>query len=227
MRTHRDITILCLVTGSLGLAERAGADVVLLGQQRSVTATAASLRSAFATDFSDWSGNKLFYQSGANGYWNGAAQYSSFQPDGTTGLGQSVYAEGSTRSEIVGTGGATRGATWTASSVFEFTFRVDTAQFINVFISTDWTGSGSVQGTLENTGTGTQIWSLGGPGNENVVQQLGLGTYRFRVAASSSLDTAGNGGDSLFNLGVGFSAVPGPSALCTVALSALLRRRRT
>jgi hypothetical protein len=111
--------------------------------------------------------------------------------------------------------------------VFEFVFRVDSVQFINVFISADWTGSGSVQASLESTSGGSPIWQLAGPGNENVIQQLAVGTYRFRLAANSSLDTAGLGGDSLFNLGIGFTPVPGPSALCMVALSGFLRRRRT
>ena len=227
MRVHRDIMGSFVLGAGLALAGSATADVVVLSQQRSVTAFAGSTRTASAPDTSDWSANKLFYQSGSNGYWNGAAQYSSFQPDGATALGQSVYAEGSTRSELAGSTGPARSATWTANSVFEFIFRVDTAQFINVFISADWTGSGSVQASLQNTGNSSVVWTLGGPGNENVNHQLAVGTYKFRVAASSSLDVAGNGGDSLYNLGIGFTPVPGPSALCLVAASAFLRRRRT
>ena len=227
MGIRRDILGLMLIGSGLAFETASSADVVLLSQQRTVTATATSVRTGSASDFSDWSSNKLFYQAGSAGYWIGAAQYSSFQPDGATAMGQSVYAEGSTRSELAGSSGPSRTSTWTASSVFEFVFRVDSVQFINVFISTNWTGSGSVQASLQNTGSGSMIWQLGGPGNENVMHQLAVGTYRFRVAASSSLDTVGNGGDSLYNLGIGFTPVPGPSALCMVALSAFLRRRRT
>jgi hypothetical protein len=226
MGIRRDILGLMLIGSGLAFETASSADVVLLSQQRTVTATATSVRTGSASDFSDWSSNKLFYQSGSAGYWNGAAQYSSFQPDGATAMGQSVYAEGSTRSELAGSSGPSRTSTWTASSLFEFVFRVDSAQFINIFISADWTGSGSVQASLESTSGGSPIWQLAGPGNENVIQQLAVGTYRFRLAANSSLDTAGLGGDSLFNLGIGFTPVPGPSALCMVAVSAFLRRRR-
>ena len=227
MRVRRDIVAAFMLGSGLAFAAASSADVILVSQQRTVTASAASTRTGSAPDFSDWSTNKVFYQSGANGYWNGAAHYSSFQPDGATAQGQSVYAEGSTRSELAGGTGPTRTVAWTASSVFEFVFAVSAEQFINVFISTNWTGSGSVQGVLESTSGGAPIWQLGGPGNENVVQQLAVGTYRFRVSASSALDTAGNGGDSLYNLGIGFTPVPGPSALALISLNAFLRRRRT
>jgi MYXO-CTERM domain-containing protein len=40
------------------------------------------------------------------------------------------------------------------------------------------------------------------------------------------MDATGLKGDSLYSMGVGFTAIPGPSALAAVALSAFLRRRR-
>jgi hypothetical protein len=197
--------------------------VVLLSQQRSVTAVAASTRSSSASDFSDWSANRLFYQSGVNGYWNGAAQYSSFIPDGATATGQSVYAEGSVRSEVFGS--TTRASTWTANSTFKFSFRADTANLINIFTSTSATGSGSVVASLKKGGT--TIWTLSGNGNENVEFSLTTGIYDFELVAASSLDTAGNGGDGSYTLGIGFTTVPGPSAMAMVALSAFMRRRRS
>jgi len=223
MGNRRAITSLALLGCGLGLAQSATADVVLISQERSVTAfNGTSTRSSTAAGFSDFSANRLFYQSGANGYWNGAAQYSTFLPDGATGTGQSIYAEGSVRSEVFGT--VARSATWTASTVFKTTFRVDTPHTINLFVSTNATGSGSVTAVLKQGSI--SMWSLSGVGNENVIRSLSAGTYTLELTAASSLDTAGNGGDALFQMGVGF-AVPGPSALCMVALSAFLRRRRT
>lgn len=223
MRNRRAITSLALIGCGLGLAQSATADVVLLSQERSVTAfNGTSTRSSTAAGFSDFSANRLFYQSGANGYWNGAAQYSTFLPDGATGTGQSMYAEGSVRSEVFGT--VARSATWTASTVFKTTFQVLTPHAINLFVSTNATGSGSVTAILKKGSE--SVWSLSGAGNENVIKSLSAGTYTLELTAASSLDTAGYGGDALFQMGVGF-AVPGPSALCMVALSAFLRRRRT
>jgi hypothetical protein len=225
MRSFRASTSLVLIGCGLGLTSSVLADVVLLTQERSVTATNGSTtRTSTASGFADFSANRLFYQSGINGYWNGAAQYSSFLPDGSTGTGQSIYAEGSARSEVFGT--VARTATWTASTVFKTSFQVgSTSQLINLFVSTNATGSGSVTASLKQ-GT-TTVWSLAGAGNENVIRTLAAGTYTIELVAASSLDTAGYGGDALYQLGVGFSAVPGPSALCMVALSAFLRRRRT
>jgi hypothetical protein len=222
MRNLRVITTLALIGCGLGLANSATADVVLLTQERSATAfNGTTTRSSSAAGFSDFSANRVFQQSGTNGYWNGAAQYSTFLPDGATGTGQSIYAEGSVRSEAFGTFKPT--STWTASTVFKTSFQVATPHFINLFVSTNATGSGSVAAILKQ-GT-TTIWSLTGVGNENVMKSLTAGTYTLELTAASSLDSAGNGGDALFQLGVGF-AVPGPSALCMVALSAFLRRRR-
>lgn len=224
MRNHRAITSLALIGCGLGLANSATADVVLLTQERSVTAfNGTSTRSSTAAGFSDFSANRLFYQSGANGYWNGAAQYSTFLPDGATGTGQSIYAEGSVRSEAFGT--FKPATTWNTTTVFKTTFQVgSTAHFINLFVSTNATGSGSVSASLKQ-GT-SSVWSLSGAGNENVIRTLTAGTYTLELTAASSLDSAGFGGDALFQIGVGFTPVPGPSALCMVALSAFLRRRR-
>lgn len=223
MRKLRAITTLALIGCGLGLAQSATADVVLLSQERSVTAfNGTSTRSSTASGFSDFSANRLFYQSGTNGYWNGAAQYSTFLPDGSTGTGQSIYAEGSVRSEAFGT--FKPASTWNTSTVFKTTFQVASPHFINLFVSTNATGSGSVTASLKQ-GT-TTVWSLTGAGNENVMKSLATGTYTLELTAASSLDTAGYGGDALFQMGVGFT-VPGPSALCMVALSAFLRRRRT
>lgn len=223
MRNRRAITSLALIGCGLGLAQSATADVVLLTQERTVTAfNGTSTRSSTAAGFSDFSANRLFYQSGTNGYWNGAAQYSTFLPDGSTGTGQSIYAEGSVRSEAFGT--FKPASTWNTSTVFKTTFQVASSHFINIFISTNATGSGSVTAILKKGSD--SVWSLSGAGNENVIKSLTTGTYTLELTAASSLDSAGLGGDALFQMGVGFT-VPGPSALCMVALSAFLRRRRT
>ena len=213
---------MALIGCGLGLAQSATADVVLLSQERSVTAfNGTSTRSSTAAGFSDFSANRLFYQSGANGYWNGAAQYSTFLPDGSTGTGQSIYAEGSVRSEAFGT--FKPATTWTTRTDFKTTFQVLTPHDINLFVSTNATGRSSVTAVLKQGST--SIWSLAGAGNENVMKSLTVGIYTLEFTAESSLDSAGVGGDALFQMGVGF-AVPGPSALCMVALSAFLRRRR-
>ena len=222
MRNTRALSHIVVAGCTLGAAAAANADVVLLSQQRSVTAVAATTRSSSAPDFADWSANRMFYQSGVNGYWNGAAQYSSFQPDGATGLGQSVYAEGSARSDVFGS--TTRASTWTANSTFKFSFRADTAHLINIFTSTSAAGSGAVVASLKQGGT--TIWTLSGNGNENVEFSLGTGLYDFELVSSSSLDTAGNGGDSSYTLGIGFTTVPGPSGMAMIALNAFIRRRR-
>jgi septal ring-binding cell division protein DamX len=223
MRHLCAITSLALIGCGLGLANSATADVVLLTQERSATAfNGTTTRSSTAAGFSDFSANRLFYQSGTNGYWNGAAQYSTFLPDGATGTGQSIYAEGSVRSEAFGT--FKPSTTWTTSTVFKTTFQVTTPHLMNIFVSTNATGSGSVMASLKQ-GT-SAVWSLSGAGNENLVKSLSVGTYTLELTAASSLDSLGYGGDALFQMGVGF-AVPGPSALCMVALSAFLRRRRT
>lgn len=227
MRVHRDIMGSFVLGAGLALAGSADGAVVLVSQQREIQAKNSTIRSASDNSTAEWGASKVWYQSGTNGYWNGAAQYSTFLPDGSTALGESIYADGSTRSERMGSGGPAAGSTWTASSVFEFVFSVSESQFINIFATTEWTGSGLVQASLVNDGTGAGVWNLTGQGNENVLQTLAVGTYRFRVEASSSLDSAGNGGDSLFTFGIGFTPVPGPSALCLVAASAFLRRRRT
>jgi hypothetical protein len=222
MRKLRAAAPVFVLASGLGLVNEASADVVLLSQERSVFATTTSIRSTSATGFGDFSANRLFYQSGSPGYWNGAAQLSTYLPDGATGTGQSIYAEGSTRSEAVGS--FVRSAVWTATSTFKTSFRADLGHLMNIFVSTNRTGSGSVTASLKQGSA--VLWTLGGSGNENVSLALAAGTYDLEIVASSSLDTAGNGGDALFNMGVGF-LVPGPSALAMVALSVFLRRRRT
>ena len=224
MRNLRAATSCVLIGCGLGLANSASADVVLLTQERTVTAfNGSTTRTSSGSAFTDFTANRLFYQSGANSYWNGASQYSTFMPEGATATGQSIWAEGNTRSEVIGT--VVRFATWTATSVFKTSFQVGAqSQFINIFASTNATGSGSVTAVLKQGST--TLWSLSGSGNENVVRTLGTGTYTIEIVAASSLDTLGYGGDSLYQFGVGFSTVPGPSALCMVALSAFLRRRR-
>lgn len=223
MRTLRAALPVFVLGAGLGLANSATADVVLLSQNRSVTANAmGTTKTSSASGFGDWSMTRLFYQSGTSGYWNGAAQYSTFLPDGATGTGQSVYAEGSVRSEVVGT--VARTSAWWAESRFSMTFRADTAHLMNIFISTNATGSGTVTATLTQ-GSAT-VWSMAALGNENVMRSLTAGQiYTLEVVAGSSLSTTGSGGDALYNLGLGFS-VPGPSALAMVSLSLFLRRRR-
>lgn len=224
MRTLRAALPIFVLGAGLGLANSATADVVLLSQTRSVTAIAqGTTKTSSASDFSDWSMNRLFYQSGANGYWNGAAQYSTFLPDGATANGQSVYAEGSVRSEVFGT--VARTSTWSTESRFSMDFRADTAHLMNIFISSNASGTGLVGATLKQGAT--TVWSMSAAGNENVSRNLTAGAvYTLEVIASSTLTTTGTGGDALYNLGVGFT-VPGPSAMAMVALSAFLRRRRT
>ena len=210
MRTLRAALPIFVLGAGLGLANAANADVILLSQTRSVTAIAqGTTKTSSASNFGDWSMNRLFYQSGANGYWNGASQYSTFLPDGATGTGLSVYAEGAVRSEVFGT--VSRSSAWSTESRFAMTFRADVAHSMNIFISTTGTGTGSVTATLKQGST--TLWSMSALGNENVMQNLTAGViYAFEVVASSTLPTSGAGGDATYNLGVGFS-VPGPSAL--------------
>lgn len=224
MRTLRAALPIFVLGSGLGLAQSATADVVLLSQTRSVTAVAmGTTKTSSATNFSDWSMNRLYYLAGSPGYWNGAAQYSTFLPDGATGTGQSVYAEGSVRSEVFGS--VARTSAWSTESRFAMTFRADVAHLMNLFISTNATGTGAVTATLMQGGS--TVWSMAALGNENVTRTLSAGlVYTLEVVASSTLATTGTGGDALYNLGVGFT-VPGPSALAMVALSAFLRRRRT
>ncbi|MBM4007177.1 MAG: hypothetical protein FJ292_06380 [Planctomycetes bacterium] len=76
MRRLCAITSLALIGCGLGLTNSATADVVLLTQERSAMAfNGTTTRSSTAAGFSDFSANRLFHQSGTNGYWNGASQY--------------------------------------------------------------------------------------------------------------------------------------------------------
>ena len=103
MRTLRAALPIFVLGAGLGLANSATADVVLLSQTRSVTAIAqGTTKNSSATNFSDWSMNRLFYQSGANGYWNGASHYSTFLPDGATGTGLSGYLSGTSGTKRAG-----------------------------------------------------------------------------------------------------------------------------
>ena len=224
MRTLRAALPIFVLGAGLGLANSATADVVLLSQTRSVTAIAmGSTKTSSATGFGDWSMNRLFYQSGTPGYWNGASQYSTFLPDGATGTGQSVYAEGSVRSEVLGT--VARTSTWSTESRFSMSFRADTAHAMDIFITSVASGTGYVTATL--TQGATTVWSMTSAGNENVMRNLTSGlVYTLELVASSTLATTGSGGDASYSLGVGFT-VPGPSALALISLSAFLRRRRT
>ena len=226
MRTSRTLSHILIAGTGLGAAAAAHADVVLLSQTRSISAVAATTKSDSSTGTADWSSNKLFYLSGSNGYWNGATQYSTFQPDGATGLGQSLMGQGSVKSVAYGT--FKPGSTWTASSSFQSDFRVATgnSQIADITMSIQATGAGaSVLASLMKGST--TVWSYSANGDDLRSLTLDAGDYTFKVIASSSLTTGGVGSDAQFNFGVDFTTVPGPSAMAMVALSAFLRRRRT
>ena len=217
----------------MAVAGSAAAGVDLSSQARSVGVTwSGAAKGGSTTDFLEWSELALVFKSGGTGYWNSASQFSSFDPDnvGTVfangGSTSSMYAEGATRSERNGT--FTPAVNWTATTSFKVSFTVGAiGEFMNIFWSADQTGSGSVVATLK-TGS-TTVWQSDGTiHNENVMKTLSAGTsYTLEVVASSTLLTNGNGGDSQYNIGVGFETVPGPSALAMIAVSAFLRRRRT
>ena len=227
MRTPQARLSIFVLGAGLSMASGAWADVTLLSQTRSlnVVGTGGTVKSDATTGTADWSSNKLFYQSGANGYWNGAYQYSTFLPDGSTGLGQSMMAQGAAKSVRFGTFAPT--TEWTASNVFESTFRVGaTSQLMDITMSIQASGVGSsVLATL--TKGGSTVWSYSANGDDLQTLTLASGDYVLRVAANSKLTTGGVGGDAQYNLGVGFTPIPGPSALVLVSLNAFLRRRRT
>ena len=213
-----------LLGAGLGLASAADAGVTLVSQFRSVEAVATSTRSASDDSTVDWSSNRLFYKAGTNGYWNGASQYSTFMPDGTTGLGEAMLVEGQTRSE--GFGAFVPTSTWSASTTFLSNFLVSEAQFIDIVFTSTTHGTGSVLGSLVNTGTSAVVWS--GTGNDNVhaVHELAVGSYRLEIVASSSLRTSGQNGDTIYSLGVSFIAVPAPGAFALLATAGFLARGR-
>jgi hypothetical protein len=226
MRTSRLMSHILIAGTGLGAASAAHADVMLLSQSRSVTASSISTRTYASPSFADWSSNSLFSQSGANGYWNGATQYSSFLPDGSTGTGQSMFAQGSAKSVAYGT--FKPGTTWTASSSFQSDFRVASgnSQIADITMSIQATGAGS--SVLASLMKGaTTVWTYSGNGDDLRSLTLDAGDYTFKVIANSSLTTAGVGSDAQYNFGVGFTNIPGPSAMAMIALSAFLRRRRS
>lgn len=216
-----------LIAGTgLGAAAAAEGSVVLLSQNRSITAVGATTKSDSTTGTADWSSNKLFYLSGSNGYWNGATQYSSFQPDSATGLGQSLFGQGSAKSVAYGT--FKPGTNWSATSSFQSDFRVAAgdSQIADITMSIQATGAGASVVASLMKGAST-VWTYSGNGDDLRSLTLDAGDYTFRVIASSSLSTAGVGSDAQYNFGVDFTNVPGPSAMAMVALSAFLRRRRS
>jgi len=226
MRTSRLMSHILIAGTGLGAASAAHADVMLLSQSRSVTASSISTRTYASPSFADWSSNSLFSQSGANGYWNGATQYSSFLPDGSTGTGQSMFAQGSAKSVAYGT--FKPGTTWTASSSFQSDFRVASgnSQIADITMSIQATGAGaSVLASLMKGST--TVWTYSGNGDDLRSLTLDAGDYTFKVVAVSSLTTSGVGSDAQYNFGVDFTNVPGPSAMAMIALSAFLRRRRS
>ncbi|MFM1830472.1 MAG: hypothetical protein RLZZ558_812 [Planctomycetota bacterium] len=213
-----------LLGAGLGLASAADAGVTLLSQFRSVEAVATSTRSDSDVSADDWSGNRLFYKAGTNGFWNGASQYSTFMPDGTSGPGESMLVEGQTRSE--GFGGFAPATDWSASTTFRSVFRADEAQFIDIVFTSITHGNGSVTASLVNTGTGDVVWSGTDDDNAHAVRELAVGDYRLEIVASSSLRTSGENGDTIYSLGVGFIPVPAPGALTLLATAGLLARGR-
>jgi len=213
-----------LLGAGLGLASAADAGVTLVSQFRSVEAVATSTRSASDDSTVDWSSNRLFYKAGTNGYWNGASQYSTFMPDGTTGLGEAMLVEGQTRSE--GFGAFVPTSTWSASTTFLSNFLVSEAQFIDIVFTSTTHGTGSVLGSLVNTGTSAVVWSGTGNANVHEVRELAVGSYRLEIVASSSLLTSGQNGDPIYSLGVSFIAVPAPGAFALLATAGFLARGR-
>lgn len=226
MRTSRLLSHILITGAGLGAAAAAEGSVVLLSQSRSITAVGTTTKSDSSAGTADWSSNKLFYLSGTNGYWNGATQYSTFQPDSATGLGQSLMGQGTAKSVAYGT--FKPGTTWTASSSFQSDFRVAAgdSQTADITMSIQATGAGaSVVASLMKGST--TVWTYSANGDDLRSLTLDAGDYTFRVIASSSLTTAGVGSDAQFNFGVDFTSIPGPSAMAMVALSAFLRRRRS
>lgn len=226
MRTSRLLSHILITGAGLGAAAAAEGSVVLLSQSRSITAVGTTTKSDSSTGTADWASNKLFYLSGANGYWNGATQYSSFQPDSATALGQSLMGQGSAKSVAYGT--FKPGTNWSASSIFQSDFRVAAgdSQIADITMSIQSNGAGaSVMASLMK-GAAT-VWTYSANGDDLRSLTLDAGDYTFRVIASSALTTAGVGSDAQYNFGVDFTSIPGPSAMAMVALSAFLRRRRS
>ena len=217
-----------LLGAGLGIATEALAGVTLTSGYREVKAVGAAgaVKQSQNTNLLDWSSTALFYKSGSTGYWNGASQYATFEPDGPASFGNSFVAEGSTRSETFGPLPATE---WSATSTFRVAFTVASPQTIDIVFTTRERNSGYVVAYLKAVG-GSDIWTVGadtGDVDQHVEYDLSSGNYELQVVAHSTLSTSGAPGDTLYSMGVGFTAVPTPSAMALVAVSAFLRRRRT
>jgi hypothetical protein len=232
MLTEKALRTVTVLGVALGATSVALGGVTLTSAYREVKAVGASgaIKQFDSSSLLDWSSTALFYKSGSLGYWNGASQYATFEPDGPGSFGKSFVAEGSVRSEALGTFSPT--STWTATSTFvvNFTVAAGDPQSIDLLFTTVERNSGYVIAHLRNMGTSTNIWSVAsdsGSVDEHSIFDLAAGTYQIRIEAQSSMDPSGLKGDSLYSMGVGFTAIPGPSALAAVALSAFLRRRRT
>lgn len=223
MRSSQANLSVVVLGAGLSVASGAWAEVMLLSQTRSITVVAGSTRSDSSSTTADWSSNRLFSLGGANGYWNGATQMSSFQPDGSAALGEAMMAQGSVKSVRFGTFAPS--STWTAQSVFQSSFRVGaTPQLADITMAIQTTGTGSTVAATLMLGT-TTVWSFSSTGSDLQTIRLTSGDYVLRVEANSRLTTAGAGGEAQFSLGMNF--VPGPAAAALIPLSAFLRRRRT
>jgi len=232
MLTEKAIRTVTVLGAALGATSVALGGVTLTSAYREVKAVGASgaIKQSDSSNLLDWSSTALFYKSGSLGYWNGASQYATFEPDGAASFGNSFVSEGSTRSE--GFGAFVPTSTWTATSTFvvNFTVTAGNPQAIDLVFTTIERGSGYVIAHLRNMGTSTNLWAVAsdsGDVDDHRNIDLAAGNYQIRIEAHSSMDATGLKGDTLYSMGVGFTAVPGPSALAAVAISAFLRRRRT
>ncbi|NBX24610.1 MAG: hypothetical protein EBQ99_00925 [Planctomycetes bacterium] len=232
MLTEKALRTATVLGVALGATSMAMGGVTLTSAYREVKAVGAAgaIKQFDSSNLLDWSSTALFYKSGSTGYWNGASQYATFEPDGASSFGKSFVAEGSTRSEAFGTFSPT--STWTATSTFvvNFTVAAGDPQSIDLVFTTIERNSGYVIAHLKNLGTSTNLWTVAsdsGNVDDHQVLNLAAGNYQIRIEAQSSMDPTGLKGDTLYSMGVGFTAVPGPSALAAVAISAFLRRRRT
>lgn len=226
MLTHRETLALAVIGAGLGVAASADAGVTLVSQSRTISVLGSSSKTDSTSGTGDWNSNRLFSQSGANGYWNGAYQYSSFQPDGTITLGEAMLVQATAKSVRFGT--FAPGSTWSASTLFQSTFSVGAiSQIMDLTMSVQLGGSGSsVTATLTRTG-GPTVWSFSSTGDDLQSLTLTTGTYQLSILASSTLTSSGVGGSSQFNFGANFANIPAPPALAMVAATAFLRRRRT
>lgn len=228
MDSTKALQFAVVLGAGLGLSAQTLAGVTLTSGYREVKAVGAAgaVKQNQSLNLFDWSSTALFYKSGSAGYWNGASQYATFEPDGPDSYGNSFVAEGSTRSE---TFGPLPSSEWSATSTFQVAFTVASAQTIDIVFTTRERNSGYVVAYLRAVG-GSDIWTVGadtGDVDQHVDFDLASGNYELQVVAHSTLSTSGVAGDTLYSLGVGFTAVPAPPAVALVAMSAFLRRRRT